>query len=346
MDKARSIKQNPLPDALPDFRNLGVTLRILLICNGLALLGALLLADSWSEVPLRMVQIAALLTPVLLASLLLLWAAQPWLARLGWARGALAVNALVAVLTLVTYFFGGTLYRPEAGSIAGFEPVRYVLLGVAVSSFLLAYFHWRNRSLSRALFDARLQVLRARIRPHFLFNTLNAVLSIVRSRPKEAEAALEDLSDLFRMAMSEENSLVPLGQEIRLGKQYLALEQLRMGDRLQVEWGIDAPEDALIPQLLLQPLLENAVYHGLELLPQGGCIRIGLRRRGDELGISVENPCPVRETVPHSGSHMALQNIRERLALLFDIEARYEVVCSNDRYRVEIVLPYVKESAT
>ena len=112
MNKSRSIKQNVRPDALPNFRSLGVTLRILLICNGFALLQAILLASAWKDVPQRMMEIATLLTPILLASLLLLWAAQPWLNRLSYWRGALAVTALVLVLTLPAYYFGGELYRP------------------------------------------------------------------------------------------------------------------------------------------------------------------------------------------------------------------------------------------
>lgn len=346
MNEARSIKQNTLPDVLPNFRNLGVTLRILLICNGLALLLALLLANDWGEVAPRMMQIAALLTPVLLSSLLVLWLAQPWLARLTYRQGVLAVNALALVLTLAVYHLGGELYRPPGFYDAGFGAVRYALLSVAVSVILLMYFRWRSQVLSRALHDARLQVLRARIRPHFLFNTINAVLSIVRAQPKQAEAALEDMSDLFRMAMAEPQDLVPLRQEIQLGRQYIALEQLRMGERLRVEWQTeDVPDDALIPPLLLQPLLENAVYHGIESLSQGGDIRVVLRRSGDELRIGVENPCAMRETAAHPGNRMALQNIRERLALLFDVEARYLVEHGKDSYRVEITLPYVKEAA-
>ncbi|HEX5337651.1 MAG TPA: histidine kinase, partial [Gallionella sp.] len=256
MNKARSIKQNALPDALPNFRNLGVTLRILLIGNGLALLQSVLMATSWADVPLHLMQIAALLTPILLASLLLLWMAQPWLGRLPYWRGVALVNATVVALTLSIYFFGGELYRQPGGYESNFDVLRYALLGVLVCSILLVYFRWRSQVLSRALHDARLQVLRARIRPHFLFNTINAVLSIVRAQPKQAEAALEDMSDLFRMAMTETQDLVPLHQEMQLSKQYIALEQLRMGERLQVEWQVsDIPNDALIPPLLLQPLL-------------------------------------------------------------------------------------------
>ena len=345
MHKARSIKQNTLPDALPNFRNLGVTLRILLISNGLALLQALSQANGWADVPLRMMQIATLLTPVLLTGLLLLWALQPWLNRLAYWHGVLAVNALAAVLTLSIYYFGGELYRPLGSADAWFDAVRYMLFSVLVCAVLLTYFRWRSQVLSRALHEARLQVLRARIRPHFLFNTINAVLGIVRAQPRQAEAALQDMADLFRMAMSDAQDLVPLRQEIGLSKQYVALEQLRMGERLRVDWQIqDAPNDALIPPLLLQPLLENAVYHGIEPLPQGGSITVVLCRSGDELRLRVENPRASSGAAPHAGNKMALQNIRERLALLFDVEARYKVESGKDFYCVEITLPYMKES--
>ena len=344
MNKARSIKQNVLPDALPDFRNLGVTLRILLASNGLALLHALLQANGWADVPLRMMQIATLFVPVLLTCLLLLWMAQPWLNRLHYPYGALAVSVLVVLVTLATYYLGGELYRTQGRNDAWFEAVRYALLGVLASGILLAYFRWRSQVLSRALHDAHLQVLRARIRPHFLFNSINAVLSIVRTQPRQAEAALEDMSDLFRMAMSDARDLVPLRQEIALSKRYIALEQLRMDERLRVDWQVqDAPDNALIPPLLLQPLLENAVYHGIEPLPQGGKITVALCRSGDELRLKVENPCAPNGTAPHDGNRMALQNIRERLALLFDVEARYKVESGVGFYRVEITLPYMKE---
>ena len=344
MNKSRSIKQNALPDALPNFRNLGVTLRILLISNGLVLLQALLQANSWADVPLRMMQIATLFAPVLLSAMLLLWVVQPWLNRFTYWRGALAVNALVVVLTLSTYYFGSELYRPLSSDVAWFDVARYMLFGVLVCGILLIYFRWRSQALSRALHEARLQVLRARIRPHFLFNSINAVLSIVRAKPMQAEAALQDMSDLFRMAMADAQDLVPLRLEIELSKQYIALEQLRMGERLRVDWQIqDVPDDALIPPLLLQPLLENAVYHGIEPLPQGGSITVALRRSGDEVRLTVENPYASSGAVPHDGNKMALQNIRERLALLFDIEARYKVESGKEFYRVEITLPYMRE---
>ncbi len=349
MNKALSIRQNVRPDGLPNFRNPGTLLRILLISNGLAVLQAMLQANAWMEVPQRMAQIAALLTPVLLTSVMLLWLVQPWLNRLPYWQGVLATMILVVVLTLSIYHFGGELYNPGGSSSYFFDDARYALLGMVVCAILLLYFRLRSKVLSRAMNDARLQVLRARIRPHFLFNTINAVLGIVRTQPRQAETALEDMADLFRTAMSETQDLVLLGQEIRLSKQYLALEQLRMGERLRVDWQVqDVPDEVMIPPLLLQPLLENAVYHGIEPLSQGGIIHITLSRSGDELHLKVENPCPVRTEAPHQGNRVALRNIRERLSLLFDVEARYQVESGKDFYRVEISFPYmyrVKERA-
>ena len=345
MNKPRSIKQNALPDALPNFRNLGVILRILLFSNGLALLQAVLQANIWQDVPLRLMQISLLFTPVLLGSLLLLWLLRPSLQRLPYRQGVLAVTVLVAILTLVIFYSGGELYRSADIAASNFDAVRYVLLSVLVCGFLLMYFRLRARGLSHALHDARLQVLRARIRPHFLFNTINAVLGIVRSQPMQAETALQDMADLFRMAMSNAHDLVPLRKEIQLSKQYIALEQLRMGERLHVDWHIRGmPDDALVPPLLLQPLLENAVYHGIEPLPQGGVISVALSRNGSDIRLQVENPCALRNgDVPHDGNRMAMQNIRERLQLLFDVEARYRVESGKDFYRVDITLPYTKE---
>ncbi len=345
MNKARSIKQNSLFDLLPNFRNLGVMVRVLLLGNGLGLLAALFKADGWDDMLQQTMQISTLLIPVMLASLLLLWLAQPWLGKLTYWRGVLVVNLLVALATLLIYHFGGELFRSTASDRFFFDQIRYVLLSIATCWLLLMYYRLRDQVLSRALDDARLQVLRARIRPHFLFNTINAVLGIVRSQPKQAETALEDMADLFRMAMSDVHELMPLQQEVQMCKQYLALEHLRMGDRLTVDWQIqDIPEDAKIPALLLQPLLENAVYHGIEPLIEGGCIQVLLRRNGKRLQIRVENPATPRSgALPHAGNKIALQNIRERLALLFDVEASYQVTSGDDFYRVEITLPYMKE---
>lgn len=327
------IKQNPVPD----FRNLGVTLRIVLLANGCALTFALAKSNNWAEWPDRMLAIAALFEPVLLTSLLLLSLLQPVLERAG-KQARWVIGALPAGVTLALVYYGGPLYT--SATPAGFATFRYALLAALTSAALLAYLNLRARTLSPALEQARLLALHARIRPHFLFNTLNAVLGIVRNQPKQAETALEDLADLFRMAMADPRQFVPLPREIQLARDYLALEKLRLGERLQVEWVLDElPPEAVIPPLLLQPLLENAVYHGIEPMPEGGTIRIAMRSSKDLLHLEIENPYPAHAE-PHSGNHMALANIQERLDLLFDVEARCTLEQRDGRYRVHIAYPY------
>ena len=342
MPRTQSINQNLMPDALPDFRRLGVILRVVLLVNGMALLVAIAQAASWLDIAQRVLATSALLQPVLLSSLLLLFAFNSLLARLPYWQGAATVQLLVVMATLAIYQLGGELYAP-LNEYWHFHLWRYALLSATASALLLAYFRLRAQALSPALHKARLQALQARIRPHFLFNSINAVLGIVRADPKRAETALQDMSDLFRMAMAHDGALVPVRQEVALARQYLDLEQLRLGERLKVNWHTkDMPDDALLPPLMLQPLLENAVYHGIEPLTEGGAIDIKLYRSGKEMHLEMYNP---RQKLGshHVGNKMALNNIRERLALQFDLEARYTAETGKDFYRVHIMLPYVRE---
>jgi two-component system sensor histidine kinase AlgZ len=344
MPKVQSINQNLLPDALPNFRNLGSTLRVVLLTNGAALLLAIAQATSVQNIMQSFIEDSAFLQPVLLSSLLLLYILNDVLARLKYWQGFVCVVLLVATVTLAITNLGGELYLAVTGS-SSFNAWRNALLGAVFSALLLVYFKLRAMSLSTALHDARLQALQARIRPHFLFNSINAVLSIVRADPKRAETALEDMADLFRMAMADNQEMVMLSKEIQLSRQYLALEKLRLGERLMEDWQIDAAlKDALIPPLMLQPLLENAVYHGIEPLAEGGVISIKLYRADNELHLDVRNPCRGHCGV-HNGNKMALENIRERLALKFDVEAKYTVESGDDYYHVHIQLPFVQEES-
>jgi two-component system sensor histidine kinase AlgZ len=343
MPKDESINQNQPPDLLPNFRNLGATLRIVLLVNGVVLLSALAQAVSWRDLFPKFIDAAAFAQPVLLTSLLALYMVNELLRRLSYWQGSAAVVLLVAAITLGIALLGGDLFTSAQLSV-DFYALRNSLLSIALSLFLLVYFRMRTISLSRALHDARLQALQARIRPHFLFNSINAVLSIVRADPKRAETALEDMADLFRMAMANNQEMVSLRHEIALSRQYLALEKLRLGERLVDEWQVDqALDDALVPPLMLQPLLENAVYHGIELLAEGGVIKIRCQLLGNELHLDVRNPCS-GQCGFHNGNKMALENIRERLALKFDVEAKYTVESGNDYYHVHIQLPYIKEA--
>jgi two-component system sensor histidine kinase AlgZ len=255
------------------------------------------------------------------------------------------VIAAIAAVTLGVVYAGGELYiSPNVQD--SFAKIRTVLLGAASAAILLAYYRLRALALSPAADRARLQALQARIRPHFLFNCINTVLSMVRADPKRAETALEDMSDLFRMAMSHDDELVPLKDEIELARRYLELEQLRLGDRLRVNWHMgELPGDARVPSLILQPLLENAVYHGIEPLAEGGEIDIRMELKGGDIRLEIRNPRsePAKR---HNGNKLALDNIRERLSLLFDIEAQYLVESGADFYRVKITMPYVKREQT
>ncbi len=324
---------------LPDLRNLGVCLRILVLVNLMALIAAILHASSLSGAAQAMAEISIILQPTLLMSLLLLYAMYPVLQKLSYKWGVAIVITFELLLTAITHYLGLSLFGQES-----MPPLTRVWIPTIIATLIvLGYFHLRHRALTPAIAEARLQALQARIRPHFLFNSINAVLSIVRTDPKRAETALEDMADLFRVLMADNRDLVPLAQELALCRQYLALEKLRLDERLNIIWQIDSiPPDALIPPLVLQPLLENAVYHGIEPLPEGGAITINIYSGHKEVHLILSNPY-IAQGSHHAGNKMALGNIRERLTLHFDAEASLTSKTSADSYEVHIVIPYHRE---
>ena len=325
---------------LPNLQNLGIHLRILLIVNLLAVMAAILLSKQLSEFFTLLTQISALVQPIILLSMLGLYALYPVLNKLKYWQGVLVILLLEITFTylvfvLISHYFAFDTI-PEIG--------RACLLSAIITGIVLYYFYLQERAYSPAIAEARLQALQARIRPHFLFNSINAVLSLIRSQPKRAETALEDMADLFRVLMSENRDLVPLAQEIGLCHQYLDLEKLRLEDRLKITWQIDAmPSDAMIPPLIMQPLLENAVYHGIEPMPEGGEIIVKIYTKLKELNIVISNPyAPHNDR--HSGNKMALKNIEERLKLHFDLESSLKTKVTqdklkNNRYEVHIQIP-------
>ncbi|MCX7626892.1 MAG: histidine kinase [Methylophilaceae bacterium] len=332
-----SIKQNPpaLPVALPDFRNLGFCLRTLVFANLMGLAAALVRTSSlpglWQEV----LSIASVLQPLVLASLLVLYACNPLLGSLPYRQGVAAVLVLETGITALLWMFNRYLFGAE--NVAGLG--HWCLLSLMASGSLLVYFNLRSRALSPALTEARLQALQARIRPHFLFNSLNAVLALIRDDPRRAETALEDMADLFRVLMADNRQLVPLDDELALCRKYLDLEKLRLGHRLRVVWDTThQPEGVMIPPLVLQPLLENAVYYGIEPSEAGGEILIKIGTWGDQARITLTNPY-CEGAAHHASNHMAIDNIRERLALHFDYEASLSSKIENGQYRVDILLP-------
>ncbi len=334
-----SIRHFPATHPLPDWRNFGVMLRVLLGVNLLALAVAFVQSPGLTEWMGRYVEMAALVEPLLLVALALLAGLRNPLRALPLRLGQACVVVAVAGLAYAQQLFWQSL-----GFGDGINPWRPVVLATVACAVLLAYFELRARAFSPAQAEARLAALNARIRPHFLFNSLNAVLSLIRARPQQAEAALESLSDLFRAAMRDPGEMVSLADEIALGKQYFELEKLRLGERLAVDWQIGAVfMEQPIPPLMLQPLLENAVYHGIEPAPEGGVVRIAIEQRGEELRIAIANPT-VAAGQHASGNQIAVANIRERLALYYDLEARLEIEAGEDNYEVRIILPCRKTS--
>ncbi len=199
---------------------------------------------------------------------------------------------------------------------------------------------WVQRYKGQAPADsaARLAELQSRIRPHFLFNTLNSAIALVRAEPAKAEALLEDLSDLFRHALRTPDAFVTLAEEVSLARRYLAIEQVRFGDRLQVQWELDPQaEQARLPPLVLQPLVENAVRHGVEPSASGAYVLIRTERRGAMAVIKVHNSVPAGAGV--AGAGVALRNVRERLALLHDVQSHFQCGLKNGVYQVRIEVP-------
>ena len=320
-------------------------LRVLLLVNGM--LGCVALAQSrpfdssvWMQAFLAA---AAGVEPVLIASLALLCPLRRLLRRAGYGMGVLAIVLLeLALMSGVRALSPGGLGGGAAALLHDW------LLTLVCTAIVLFYFNLRERAFSPALAEARLQALQARIRPHFLFNSLTAVLSLIRSEPRRAEEALQDLADLFRVLLREQRKLVPLHEEIDLCQRYLQIETLRLGERLEVAWRVDEKaRDSAMPPLILQPLVENAVHHGIEPAHRPGVITIQIARKGSQVVIDIANPMIEGNTqvlgrggMPRPGNHMALDNVRERLALHFDVEAQLETESGADEYRVRIVVPY------
>ena len=250
--------------------------------------------------------------------------------------GALVIAAVTVAVGLGLHALIGRQF-PESP----LAPLRHLLLALSVFGVLLLYFRLRAKALSPAIAESRLQALQARIRPHFLFNSINAVLSLVRSDPKRAETALLDMADLFRVLMRDNRELVPIADEVELCRQYLELEKLRLSDRLTVEWHLNnMPADALVPPLVLQPLLENAVYHGIEPSSAPGVVSINIFSKGGDVHAILRNPYQSDSGNHHAGNKMALGNIRERLQLHFDAEGTLESRVRDSTYEVHIRMPY------
>ncbi len=261
-----------------------------------------------------------------------------------WAALVIAVMVLSNLAWMV-----GT--NPRWGVLDPNEPrlwfvMRHSAIAAIVAVLLLRYFWTRHqwREQVRAESESRYQALNARIRPHFLFNALNSLAALISVRPAEAEGLVEDLADVFRASLEKQGQMAPLVDEISVCNAYLRIEKARLDERLQVDW--DVPEDLLnhpVPSLIIQPLVENAVHHGVSKRRDGGTIQVSVRRDRNEIIIEVSNPLAPQDEVrvggSHSGNQVAVDNIASRLGLIYGERGRVELGIDDGLYKARLFLP-------
>ena len=316
-----------------DACHVGVVLRAVLFVQVVVAVGAMFLASQ----PLDWLLRFALLTGGVLP------------ATLVWLIAACVLKTRLTLLKPLGQWLAGILLGAVAGLygcgllnfVGTLQPAPWFASAAAgglLSGMLLAGLYWRTRAQTPAATAARLAELQSRIRPHFLFNTLNSAIALVRAEPLKAEAVLEDLSELFRSALADPEKSVTLSQEITLAQRYLAIEAIRFGGRLQISWNLDIlAMQARLPPLLLQPLVENAIRHGVEPSATGAQIKISTERRGSVVVVKVSNTTPAG--VGGRGNGLALANVRERLLLLHDVQARFQTAYKDGVFQVRLELP-------
>lgn len=350
--------QNPAPTQLqydslflPDFCNIRAVFAVVVVGELLAFvltLASLSRATFWYDLSLTslFVQWIALLSAAALC------VTRRMLVRLGNSQAAAVSYGLLLAVTLAASAIAYWIMRHagDALAVSRVSQVEFVLRNVAMSAiinavvlrYLYVQHQWKMHIQSES--RARIEALQARIRPHFLFNSMNVIASLTRSQPERAEQAVEDLADLFRASLAGADHQVQLDEEIEIAQRYLHIEQLRLGDRLKVEWDLDdVPGDALVPPLVLQPLLENAIYHGIEPCQNGGTIQIIGRIAGKRLAILIRNPLPgAADPSDHIGNRMALSNIQQRLQVFYERPGKLIAGVVDNNYQVKIDIPCVR----
>lgn len=334
----------PVEIVIPDCCNIGVIFRTLLAVNGAVLAGILLRTSDVRLGLFEFVESSMLVELTSLSSLLALCALRRAVRSMpAWGQRIVCAMVPAAVTGMIIHFLSSLEWLWSG--FTHLTTLKGMMAAALLGGLLQHYFELRMRAFSPALVEARLQALQARIRPHFLFNSLNAVLSLIRTEPARAENTLEDLADLFRVLMRDPRNMTSMEEEIRLCKQYLSIEQIRLGERLQVRWetenlGEEVLRKAQIPVLLLQPLLENAVHYGVEPAVRPVLVQIHMSRSIDRIQIVIVNPYHADASVAE-GNHMALNNIRERLSLLYDVEAQLTTTVARGFFEVRLRFPYM-----
>ncbi len=340
-----------LPYWLPDFCSLPVLFAVMVVAELLALV--ILIAPSDESRPLlpRLTTASVFVQWLALVCAVCLCKLRPQLAKLTPLLGVMTAYALMLLVTVLgsALVFGIDQQLNLGLTLPAQFQARFIWRSAAlcalIGAALLRYFYvleqWRARVGAEA--KARFEALQARIRPHFLFNSMNTIASLIPLRPQDAERAVENLSDLFRAALGNDTARSTLGEELDLVQRYLDIEKLRLGERLRVDLDVaDLPGDLPMPPLLLQPLVENAVYHGIQQLPAGGTVEIRGRRLDGAIEIVIRNPRPPAGARAAGRHGMALANTRSRIEYHFGRHGALEVVAGADDFICTVRLPDAK----
>ncbi len=315
---------------------------VAIVLSELLLVVHVLASSSFARFDWNLLATASLFVQwVVLLSVALLCYMRAPLSRLSMPLASLSSLLVVALVAMLSTFFMYLLF-PLAVPVPDYWTLlRNALVATILAGIVLRYFHLQHqlRRQEQLELQARLDSLRDRMRPHFLFNTLNGIASLIMSQPETAERAVEDLSELLRVSLQERSANTTVADELRLCELYLGIEKLRLGERLQTEIEVQPGcLDKPMPALIMQPLVENAIYHGVSRLPDGGLVRIEVSRQAGEITASVVNPLP-EEAVESRGHQLALANIRQRLDALYGANGRLEVMPQAQQFRVCLRYP-------
>ena len=338
---------------LPDFGSFKVAIRIVFLAVIIAAVITISRNDTFDTNAWQDLNLLSGFALILsLTSVLVLKLFSPVIRRLSVSTGSVLVFGLILMVIVVgtelmvfaLFDFRLTSERWPDWHISLLA--RSILIGSIIAILGMRYLYVAHRAEqdSHAEQDARLQALQSRIRPHFLFNSMNSIASLTRSDPARAETALQDLADLFRVLLADARKLVPISAEREISRQYLEIEKLRLGERLKVTWQVNnVPRSALIPALTLQPLLENAIYHGIEPRFQGGTLRIEIWGEDETLNVMISNPLPdVPQHAHGQGNKIAVDNIRLRLQSHFGDAASMQAFQEGGHYHVKLRMPVVR----
>ena len=332
---------------LPDFCAAGTLFIVLLVVELVAIVLTLAAHVPEGQFLIQLSKTSFFVLWLALLGSAIMCQLRDWLESAGKTRAFLISFVVLELMCLVVAELSWQLtWRFASASIINDTHSSFILRTFAISTIFIAlamrYLYvsseWRRSIVLEA--QARIGALQALIRPHFLFNSMNTIASLTRTNPRQAEEAVEDLSDLLRASLSSTHNKTSLEEELEVAKIYQRIEKLRLGDRLRVRWDIDAlPMRARIPSLTIQPLIENSIYHGIELLPDGGDVTVCGKRDGRYLQIVISNPVAPGKMRGREGNKMAMANIRQRFELAYGSRASIDVEDRDDRYTVTLRFP-------